>query len=186
MANDDMIMLKDVRCSFPHLFEKPEINGEEGKCGVVLMLEPKRHSKDIGRIEDAIAEISKAKFKGRKLPSDKLCLRDGEDKGRAEYEGYQILSANSKDKPIVIGVDGKSIVTDEKDSKIYGGCYVNAKVRLWGQDNKYGKRTNAELVAIQFSRDGEPLDGTYFSVDDAMDGFEGMAANDDDDDFMAA
>ncbi|MBO6507328.1 MAG: DUF2815 family protein [Roseibium sp.] len=194
MANDDMIMLKDVRVSFPHLFTPPTINGEEGSCGAVLMLEPKRHSGDIGAIEDGIAELERAKFKGRKLPSDKKCLREGVDKGRPEYDGYMVVSANCRDTPIVIGTDGRSVVKDEKESKIYAGCYVNAKIRLWAQDNQYGKRANAELVAIQFCRDGEPLDGTYVSVDDAIDGFDDAtdgfdgraAANDDDDDFMAA
>lgn len=187
MANDDMIMIKRVRCSFPHLFTKPVINGEEGKCGATLMLEPDRHSREIDQIEDAITDICKTKFKGRKLPSDKLCLRAGEDKGRPEYDGYMVLSANSKDKPIVISTNGRSVVTDESESKIYAGCFVNAKVRVWGQDNTYGKRANAELVAIQFCDDGEPLDGTYVSPEDAMEGFGGVdAANDDDDDFLAA
>jgi hypothetical protein len=182
MADDDMIMIGGARVSFPHLFRRPVINGEEGKCGAVLMLDPKKHAGAIHTIEKGIDALCKFKFKGRKIPSDKLCLRDGDDKGRPEYEGYQVLSANSKGKPLVIGKDGSNVITDEEENPIYAGCYVNAKVRLWAQDNQYGKRVNAELVAIQFLKDGEPLDGSYVSVEDAMSGFG--AIDDDDDDFL--
>jgi hypothetical protein len=42
----------------------------------------------------------------------------------------------------------------ESDNKVYAGCVVNATVRLWAQDNNYGKRINAQLRAIQFVKDG--------------------------------
>lgn len=179
----DFIMIKNVRVSFPHLFTRPVINGEEGKCGATLMLDPEKHTVSIKAINKQIAELFKEKFKGRKLPAEKLCLRDGEDKGRPEYEGYQVLSANSKGKPHVISPDGSKTITDEEDCSIYAGCYVNAKVRLWAQDNNYGKRINAELTAIQFAADGEALDGAYVSVEDAMDGFGSVV--EDDEDFLA-
>lgn len=182
----DFIMIKNVRVSFPHLFTRPVINGEEGKCGATLMLDPEDHANSVKAIKTQIAALIKDKLKGRKVPSDKLCLRDGEDKGRPEYEGYLVLSANSRGKPLVISTNGKDVVTNEEDCPIYAGCYVNAKVRLWAQDNNYGKRINAELVAIQFAAEGEPLDGAHVSVEDAMDGFGGVVEDEDDDDFLAA
>lgn len=180
----NFIIIKNVRVSFPHLFTRPMINGEEGKCGATLMLDPDKHSVSIKAIEKQIAELFKDKFKGRKLPSEKLCLRDGEDKGRPEYEGLKVLSANSKTKPMVISVNGKDTINDEDDCPIYAGCYVNAKIRLWAQDNNYGKRINAELVAIQFAAEGEALDGAHVSAEEAMEGFE--AISEDDDNFLAA
>jgi len=183
MEDKDFIMISGARVSFPHLFKPPVINGEEGKCGAVLMLDPKKHAKVIEQIEGGIDDLSKFKFKGRKLPSDKLCLRDGDDKGRPEYEGYMVLSVNNRSRPIVLRGDGKTKIEEEADSPIYAGCHVNAKVRLWAQDNKYGKRINGELVAIQFHSDGDPLDGSYVSEDEAISGF---SAVDDGDDFLAA
>jgi len=180
----DFIMLTNVRVSFPHLFTPPVISGETGKCGAILMLEPGKQAPLINAIEKEIAAVQKDKFKGRKLPSDKLCLRDGEDKGRPEYDGYSVLSANSRKAPIVIAANGQTVIASEENSPIYAGCFVNAKVRLWGQDNTYGKRVNAELVSIQFACDGEPLDTSYVSVDDAVDGFG--AVGDEEDDFLAA
>lgn len=179
MADNDFIMLKGARVSFPHLFKRPIIDGEERKYGAVLMLDPKEHKASIAALEARIDELSKEKFKGRKPPPDKLCLRDGEDRDRPEYEGYMVLSANSKDKPVVLRGDGRTVITSEEDSPIYAGCYVNAKVRLWAQDNQFGKRINCDLVAIQFVADGEALDSGYVSQEEAMEGFD--AVNDDDD-----
>lgn len=184
MSNDS-IFISGARVSFPHLFRRPVINGEEGKCGAVLMLDPEEHKAVLGQIRDTIATLCKDRLKGRKLPSDKLCLRDGTEKGVPEYDGYQILSANSRSKPFVIGTDGRTEITSEDDCRIYAGCHVNAKVRLWVQDNKFGKRINCELMAIQFQRDGDPLDGSYVSREDAVSGF-GAVEGAELDDFLAA
>ena len=167
----DFIMLKNVRVSFPHLFSRPYVNGEEGKCGATLMLEPKENSEAIQLIQEQIDELVNAKFKGRSVASDRLCLRAGEDKGRSEYQGYLVLSANSKGRPLVISNDGRTLITSQEDCPIYAGCYVNAKIRLWSQNKHYGKRINAELIALQFAKHGEPLDGAYVSVEEAMAGF---------------
>lgn len=176
-------MLKNARVSFPHLFEKPLINGDEGKCGAVLMLDPKSNKNEIAAINDAIEALLTEKNKGKKIPAEKLCLRDGEEKGREEYEGYMVLSANSKSKPIVLGKQ-REVIKDPDDCEIYAGCYVNAKVSLWFQNNQYGKRVNCELIAIQFAKDGDALDGGRVSVDEAVDGFDDLDG--DDDDFLAA
>ncbi|UAA38208.1 DUF2815 family protein [Paraneptunicella aestuarii] len=167
----DFIMIKNVRVSFPHLFRRPINNGEEGRCGATLMLDPVGNKAAIELLENQIAELIQTRFKGAEVSSDKICIRDGEQKSRPEYKGYKVLSANCKEKPLVISTDGKGVILNEAESPIYAGCYVNAKIRLWTQSNHYGKRINAELVAIQFAQHGEPLDGTYVSVADAMDGF---------------
>lgn len=188
----DFIMIKNARVSFPHLFTKPIINGKEGKYGATLMLDPAKHKKTIATIKSEIQSLIKDRLKGKRLPSDKLCLREGADKGRDEYEGYLVLSTNSKNRPAVLSTNGRDIVTDEDDCTIYAGCYVNAKVRLWAQDNKYGKRINSEMVAIQFAADGESLDDSHVSLDEAAEGFESVGEDreedvgDDDDDFLAA
>jgi len=43
----------------------------------------------------------------------------------------------------------------EENGKPYAGCYVNMSIRLWAQDNQFGKRVNAQLRAVQFVKDGE-------------------------------
>jgi hypothetical protein len=45
------------------------------------------------------------------------------------------------------------------DGKPYAGCFVNAVVELWAQDNQYGKRINASLGGVQFAADGDAFGG---------------------------
>lgn len=174
--NDGFIIIKNVRVSFPHLFEFPEFKDGPGKCGARLLL-PDDHAA-IAPLRKGIHALLDAKFDGR-LPKDKLCLRETEG-DRPEYDGVQVLFTNCKPnkKPIVIGADGSSVIASEADSAIYPGCRVNAKVRLWPQNNGYGKRVNAELIAIQFAGDDEPLTDSYVSVEDAMSGFGGASQDD--------
>ena len=40
----------------------------------------------------------------------------------------------------------------EKDSKPYAGCYVNAKLQLWTQDNQHGKGIRCEHWASSLPR----------------------------------
>lgn len=45
------------------------------------------------------------------------------------------------------------------DGKPYAGCYVNGHVDVWVQDNTFGKKLNAELLGLQFVRDGDAFGG---------------------------
>lgn len=164
------IIIRNVRISFPSLFTKPVINGQEGKFGAKFILDPEVNKADIKALESQIAVLLRDKLKNIKLPSEKKCLRHGDDVGRPEYEGNFVLSSSNKVRPVVI--DGRQQPVTEEDGVIYSGCYVNAKVELWAQDNKFGKRINATLIAVQFKADGEPLGGGVVTHAKAVEGFE--------------
>lgn len=90
--------------------------------------------------------------------ANRLALHDGDTK--ASYEGYAgnlFISANNRARPVVLD-QAKNPLT-QADGKPYSGCYVNVSLDLWPQDNKYGKRINATLLAVQFVRDGEAFSG---------------------------
>lgn len=163
-------MIKNARVSFPALFKEPIIDGDVGKKGAKLLLDPEKNKLVIALITKTMKEIADDKLKGKLPSSDRLCLRDGNDTDREEQQGYMVLSSNTSKKIVVLGKDAHPVTEDE--CEIYSGCYVNAKVSLWAQNNKYGKRVNAQLVAIQFVRDGEALDGATVSTPTAMEGFE--------------
>lgn len=105
-----------------------------------------------------------------------------------EYEGNWIVSARSDDQPQMRGAGkdpetGKPqrLTTAQALRVFQGGCYVTILIRPWPQDNEYGIRANAELLAVQFKAKGDPF-GTSRrldedDIDDSLD-----AADDDDDD----
>ena len=171
------IKLQGVRLSFPSLFRKAVFQGEETKYEATLLLDKEKHADTIAEINEAIKKGIADNFKGAKIPADKICFKDGDT---IDYDGYagcmSIKAANNK-RPMVIDRD-KSPLTED-DNKIYAGCYVNAVIELWFQNNGFGKRVNANLLGVQFLKDGEPFgDNSGASADD-FDAF-----GDDDEEFF--
>jgi hypothetical protein len=163
------MMLKNVRLSFPSLFQKASFDGNEGKFESTLLIDKSdKKTKDV--IDAAIAEaITEAKVK---VPSDKRCLKDGDESDYDGYEGHWSFKAASSKRPTVIDRDKTPII--ESDEKVYAGCYVNAVVDIWIQNNKFGKRVNANLYGIQFVKDGEPFGLGATNVTDSFDDLDDL------------
>lgn len=160
-----IIKLPAVRLSFPHLFQAHAMEeGQEKKFSATFLLDDKEHGKLLDHIETTIKRLALDEFK--KATSFKSCLRDGNEK--LELEGYGdgkwFIPAARKTRPAVVDRDMNPLT--EEDGKIYAGCYVNASIRLWVQNNKWGKRVNAELRAIQFLKDGESFGAGKVNVED--------------------
>lgn len=159
------IKLNNVRLSFPSLFKKAVFSGAETKYEATFLLDKTAHAATIKELEAAIKEAIKTDLKGVKLPGDKICMKNGDDVEYAGYAGHVSVKASNNKRPMVIDRD-RSPLTEE-DGKFYAGCYVNAIIELWAQDNQWGKRINANLLAVQFFKDGEPFaDGERASVED--------------------
>lgn len=172
------IKLNNVRISFPSVFRKATFSGEETKFEATFLLNKKDQADQIENLEEQIDDLLKEKLKGIKLKADKICLKDGDDIDYAGYAGNMSIKASSAKRPLVVDRDRSQL--SEEDGRIYAGCYVNAMIELWAQNNQYGKRINANLLGVQFIKDGEPFaDGVAASVDD-FDVFDDL----DDDDFM--
>lgn len=173
------ITIKDVRCSFPNLFTARAFQeGQDPKFGMTALLDKKKHAKDIAKLREAIKEVATTHFKGSIPKGLKHCLRDGSEK--ADVDGYgddiMFVSTSSAKRPQV--VDRSLAPIAESDNKVYAGCYVNISFRLWVQDNKFGKRVNAQLRAVQFVRDGDPFGEAPV---DPSEVFEAMDDDDDED-----
>jgi hypothetical protein len=128
--------------------------------------------------------IREAKLKG--LPADKKCLRNGDDSGKPEDEGYYTVSASELRRPVVRGnfrdkKTGKAVVLKPgvDDEVIYGGCWGNVLVRPWYMNNKFGKRVNANLIAVQFLKDDEAYGQGRIGEDDIDETFDEFADDDD-------
>lgn len=171
------IMLRNVRLAFPALFEPSSYGDGDPAYSATLLME----SAQAEAVDKAIAAVAKEKW-GAKADTQlkalraagKVCLRDGDEK--ADYDGFEgmmFVAARSKTRPTV--VDGQRQPLAQSDGRIYAGCYVNASIDIWAQDNAYGKRVNATLRGIQFVRDGEAFGGGRPAQADEFDEIEADA-----------
>lgn len=159
------VMLNDVRLSFANaLFEAKQVQGQGDAKYSASFIIPANHPA-VAVIKATMKKVAEEKWGAKAAEvfmalkaGDKLALRDGDTK--PQYEGYKgnlFLNASNKIKPLVI--DGNKSPLQASSGKPYAGCYVNASVELWPQDNQFGKRINATLKGVQFLRDGPRLAG---------------------------
>ena len=168
------VKLNNVRLSFPQLFEATTVNGE-GKPAFSssFLIDPK--DPQVAVINAAIETVAKDKW-GAKAEAtlkairaaDKTCLHSGDLKANYDgFEGMLFLSSRNALRPLVIDTNKTPLTA--QDGKPYAGCFVNASVELWVQDNNYGKRINATLMGVQFYKDGESFTGGGVADDSDFD-----------------
>ncbi len=162
------IMLKGVRLSFAQGLVKASTvpgAGADAKpkwnCGLILDPDHPQLA-EIKKIQERVAK-DKWKDKGKAIhdaleKKDRLALHDGD--GKPSYDGYPgnfFLSPNADENKRPTMLDGSKNNLDEKAVArvLYSGCYVNASIELWAQDNQFGQRINSQLRGIQFLRDGD-------------------------------
>lgn len=173
--------LNNVRLAFGNLFKPKafEAGGEASFGGSFIMA--KNHA-DVKGVEKAIEAVGSEKW-GAKWPTvkkellakDKTCLHDGD--GKAQYDGFEgnmFVAASNKTQPALLGANKEELKTDT--GVIYSGCYVNAMIDIWAQDNQYGKRINASLTGVQYRTKGDAFSGGRPA--DAND-FDDMSSEDD-------
>lgn len=169
----DSFKLVRARLSFPDIWKAKSIKADDTpKFAAAFLLDKKEHKDLIDQVKLTMWKMAVETFggseKAKELVKKKkltFALHEGSEK---DYDGYtednMFLTASSTKRPHIIDRD-KSPLT-ESDRKPYAGCYVNAAVRFWVQNNEWGKRVNCELLAIQFVSDGEPFGAPPFNVDE--------------------
>lgn len=188
-AREFEVKLKNVRLSFAHIFRaQPGQVQDDGTRGpdkfncAFLMSKTEAEGKENAKaMSAAIKACGDAKWGAGKwnLKPEKKALRDGDLESYDGYEGMYYCSASNTRKPKVF--DRRKQEVTEDSGIVYSGCYVNAIVRIWAQDNKHGKRINASLEGIQFVRDGEAFGAAPLSDDafDALDDADGLTDDED-------
>ena len=147
-----------------HLFEAGTVGGEGKPAFSLTAIIPKDHP-----VHDEIAaaeeEVAKQKW-GAKASAilkairaaGKGVIKDGDNKAEyAGFEGNDFVSMRSEKRPNVFHKDGSQLT--EADGVVYSGCYGHCMIEVWAQDNSYGKRINAQLTGVMFSRDGDSFGG---------------------------
>jgi hypothetical protein len=173
-----VLTLKNVRLSFPNLFEpKASAEGRPKKYSASFIIDPstKDGKQAIKDIEEEIKEVEKATF-GRTgvviQDPKRRCFQKGDDVTNQRsgevvtgYAGMMILKASraeSKGPPQVVDRNPK-IRLRATDNKPYAGCYGNAMVQIYGIPASDTKRGGIGLFAtvevFQFTNDGEPFGG---------------------------
>jgi hypothetical protein len=156
------MMIRDARLAFPALFQPRTVNGEgKPRYSATLLLDA--NDPQIAAIRKTITAVAREKWKdkaGAILTGlekvGKVALHDGDEK--AQYDGFfgtMFVAASAQETAAPTVVDVNRAPLSERSGKPYAGCYVNASVEFWAQDNAYGKRINATLRGIQFARDGD-------------------------------
>ena len=184
-STDVKVRLKNVRLSFAALFEPEAFTDASGKTKKrykANFLIPKSDKKQLDLINDAIDQVIEEKWGKHppKLKSHQLCLRDGDEESWDGYADHEYVSSGNTRPVVVVDRDGKTVLTED-DGRPYSGCYVNATITLWAQDNdgdKGGKRVNASLKAVQFVKNGEAFGAAPINPEEE---FEDLGDDDDGD-----
>ena len=173
------IKLNNVRLSFPSIFKKAVFDGKESKFEATFLIHADDQPKLIKTVEAAMDEFLLEKFGDlKKVPKalKRTCWQDGDTKDYDGYEGHMALKAGTHRRPTVIDRD-KSPLTED-DDVIYAGCYVNAVVDFWYSDHsKGGKQLLANLLGVQFAKNGESFGA---GNQDCTDDFDEVEVDDDD------
>ena len=161
------LTLKDVRISFPHLFE---VNEKSSKFDATFIFS--KDSAVKAQLEEAIEKAGSEKWgakwgstKKGLAASNKLVIHDGDVKADkyAGYEGNLYFNASNKVRPAVKDRQLNNIA--ESDGVIYAGCRVNAVVDVYALENAFGKFVSASLLGVQFVGHAEAFTSSSKAVD---------------------
>jgi hypothetical protein len=186
------IMLKNVRIAFTNAIWAPSsINGGPEKFRLRVMLDPKENADSVKLLRDTRAKVAKERWKGKaegiletiKGDKNKESYFESDYKNQEGevvegFEGLYHLSTLNDVQPLIIDRDRTELT--KRDGRPYSGCYCNVKVDIYAQDNTHGKGMRANLLGIQFLRDGDAFGGGGRKA--KVDDFEDLGDQGEDDD----
>jgi len=166
--NDPMkVLTGECRLSYVNLITPRAAQpGAEEKYSVTLLI-PKTDvatKADIDRSIEAAAKEAVAKtWGGVRPPFMKSVVWDGDGVRQSgvpfgeECHGHWVLTASTKNKPQVVGIDNIACELDPRD--IYSGMYARVTIRFFGYSNSGNKGVGCGLGNVLKTRDGEALAG---------------------------
>ena len=176
--NDPLkVLTGEVRFSYISVITpRPPMNGGEPKYEVTLLI-PKSDVATKADIDSAIqaamnAAVNKT-WGGVAPPNIVSPLHDGDGPRQdgtpygEECRGCWVITAHSKIKPQVVGID--NINTELAPNDIYSGMYGRATIRFYGYHVSGKKGIGCGLGNLLKTRDGEPLAGRSSAATDFAD-----------------
>lgn len=159
LYSDGCIRVDNVIASYPHLDKPWAKNETDRKKFSITGLAPKEtHAEAKSLLVDEINKLLVSSKIG-KLAGEHKFVRNGDDSGKDENEGKWVIkcSENPERRPSVRTTRGTLMEIEDIAETVYPGCIVNILLRPWAQNNQHGKKINANLIGVQFVRDGERL-----------------------------
>lgn len=178
----NVVILKDVRLSFNDLFTAVQYEGQGPfSYKARFLVVPNGLADTI--INKTIEAVARDTFKDKAAGVLKIARGKGlqgfcyspSEGDEGETNTLSTSRAQTKGTPGVFDSDVSRL--GEGAGRPYAGCYVNAKVEFWAQDNKFGKTVRCTLVSVQFSRDGDAFQP---GVNPSDNDFEPLEAVEDD------
>jgi len=140
--------------------------GGEAKYSVTLLIPKKDFATkaDIDASMQAAAQEAVSKvWNGVRPPTLRVPIYDGDGPRPSgepfgdECKGHWVMTASTKIKPQVVGID--NINAELAPSDVYSGMYARVTIRFFGYSNSGNKGIGCGLGNILKTKDGEPLAG---------------------------
>lgn len=171
------VLTGEVRLSYVNLTTpRAPQQGGEPKYSVTLLI-PKTDAATIANINASIKaayEDGVNKKWGGAHPTPKQIVHDGDGLRPSglpfgdECKGHWVLTASTKSKPQVVGID--NLDCELAPSDIYSGMYARVTVNFFTYDTAGSKGVGCGLGNVLKTRDGEALAGGASAASD----FEGL------------
>lgn len=167
--NDPMkVLTGECRLSYCNLTTpRAAKQGGEPKYSVTLLI-PKTDvatKADIDAAIQAAANEALSKvWNGARPPQLRVPIYDGDGVRPSgvpfgdECKGHWVMTASTKNKPQVVGID--NINCELAPSDIYSGMYARVTIRFFGYSNSGNKGIGCGLGNVMKTRDGEALAGS--------------------------
>lgn len=165
------LLIKNVRMAFPSIFE-PEAFGDGDPAYGAKFIIPQSHPQ-LAEIRKAVVAAGAEKW-AEKAPGILAVLKDDKkvawvegpyrNKNGEIYDGfegmYHLSTRNGGKAPVKPSVfDQQNRAVTQADGVVYSGCYVDASVEFYAQDNGYGRRINCSLRGVRKAGDGDSFGG---------------------------
>ncbi|MBQ3551216.1 MAG: DUF2815 family protein [Clostridia bacterium] len=170
------VLTGEVRLSYVNLITpRAAQQGGEPKYSVTLLI-PKSDNAtkmDIDNSIRAAYEEGVSKKWGGAHPQPKVIVHDGDGLRPSglpfgeECKGCWVITASTKNKPQVVGIDNVNCELAPND--IYSGMYARVTLNFFAYDTAGSKGVGCGLGNVMKTRDGEPLSGGASAASDFAD-----------------
>lgn len=170
------VLTGEVRLSYVNLTTPRAAQpNAEPKYSVTLLI-PKTDNATLADINASIKaayDEGVTKKWGGAHPQQKIIVHDGDGLRPSglpfgdECKGCWVLTASSKNKPQVVGIDNVNCELAPND--IYSGMYARVTINFFAYDTAGSKGVGCGLGNVMKTKDGEPLSGGASAASDFAD-----------------